>query len=81
MNMVTIRRMKIKRKAKGRCYYSGRMLNFGYKSLSCVAPVLFRDMKDYMKLSRRENPDQIILHVENINLDSDSTGDIATASR
>lgn len=47
----------------------------------CSAGTKFRDMKDYMKLSRRENLDQIILHVENINLDSDSTGDIATASR
>ena len=49
--------------------------------ISCSAGTKFRDMKDYMKVSRRENPDQIILHVENINLDSDSTGDIATASR
>ena len=49
--------------------------------ISCSAGTKFRDMKNYMKVSRRENPDQIILHVENINLDSDSIGDIATASR
>ena len=49
--------------------------------ISCSAGTKFRDMKDYMKVSRRENPDQIILHVENINLDSDSIGDLATASR
>ena len=47
--------------------------------ISCSAGTKFRDMKDYMKVSRRENPDQIILHVENINLDSDSIGDLANA--